>query len=295
MRTLKSIILALLLVAALAAMAGCYVRSPVNEAERGLRSPDGASIADVVGPGLYTNMGMAAHINIVGVTSIPIHWEDQSALTADEQRISIKLDLTVMRKSDAGSLLNMWRNYNEEAKDDAALVALVASRIGPAVKAVTTALTLDNMLGLGDANTNRDTVGERVADILRPKLTECGVELVYLGVTDIDPSESYLKLREQKANAQMEGEVAQQKTAQMQEKLKQEQAQTEIDLELARRDNAVAEEKAKVYQDDRAYELERLRLLADVVGDSDKFYFVPDGTDLSFYVTGGYGVTPIQK
>ncbi|GHU73454.1 hypothetical protein AGMMS49992_12080 [Clostridia bacterium] len=294
MRKIKSILFAALLVVAMLTMSGCYFRTQVQESTVALHMVDGASVEKVLPPGMYTDMGLAATLRAVSTTSIPINWHDESVLTADEQRVSFTIDLAVKRKSDEASVMRMWREYNNEAREDAALTAFVMARIGPAVKAVTTAMTLDQMLGLGNEG-GRDNMGEKIAAWLRPKLDECGITLTYLGVTDIDPSPSYLALREQKANAQMEGEVAQQRTGQIQEKLKQEQAQTAINLELARRDNLVAQEKSKVYENDRAFELERLRLLSGVVGVNSKFYFIPNDADLTLYLTGAGGIPAISN
>ena len=79
------------------------------------------------------------------------------------------------------------------------------------------------------------------------------------------------------------------------EQLEQEKAQTEIDLEKARRANLVAEEEAKVYQEsEEAYHLKRLELLKDMLDESDKVYFIPEGADITLFLGNEPGVVPVE-
>lgn len=90
---------------------------------------------------------------------------------------------------------------------------------------------------------------------------------------------------QEKSTAAIEIELAQQRAQQLEKQLEQERAQTEIDLEKARRNNLVAEENTKVYEESKeAYELKRLELLKDMLGESDKVYFIPEGTDITLFL-----------
>ncbi|KXK08489.1 MAG: hypothetical protein UZ21_OP11001000690 [Microgenomates bacterium OLB22] len=108
-----------------------------------------------------------------------------------------------------------------------------------------------------------------------------------VSVNNIGPDEGYLSALKEKANAHVNVEVAKQKALQLVEQLNQEKAQTDIEVEQARRKNEVNAELAKTYSlSPEYYELERLRLLQGVVGDKDKIYFVPDGANLTMFLSG---------
>ena len=158
------------------------------------------------------------------------------------------------------------------------------NRIPRAAKAITTKFTLDEMLGIAEGS-DRAQVTKEFFDRLQAELDEAGIALLDLGINDIGPDKAFLDLLQQKANAGAQLELSRAQTKRLEEQLLQEKAQTEIDIEKARRDNLVAEEAAKILEaSDRAYELQRLERLADVVGDSDKIYFVPEGADISLFI-----------
>ena len=67
-----------------------------------------------------------------------------------------------------------------------------------------------------------------------------------------------------------------------------------IDLEKARRQNLVAEENAKVYEvSEEAYELEKLRIMKEMLKETDKVYFIPEGSDISMFFNNGNTSVPI--
>jgi regulator of protease activity HflC (stomatin/prohibitin superfamily) len=142
--------------------------------------------------------------------------------------------------------------------------------------------------GVEVAEPGRERVTEDMFRMLSPQLEECGIQLLDIRISNIAPDPQYLEKLQEKARANVEREVAMQRTAQLQEQLKQEKAQTEISLEIARRENQVNEELARVYEKSPQYfELERLARLSDIIGGSDKIYFVPQGTDLTLILGGG--------
>ena len=49
----------------------------------------------------------------------------------------------------------------------------------------------------------------------------------------------------------------------------------------------MAAEEAKVFEEsEEAYELKCLELLTGLLGDSDKVYFIPEGTDITLFLGG---------
>lgn len=285
MRKTHLFILALVI---LMAMTGCYWRTPVESHQAGLVLPDGVRVSEKVEAGRYSDLwGWYAKLQIIDVSNKLLTWEDSSMVTDDKQPIGFILDVTYSR--DRSCVEEMFRDYRTEALDDAALERAVRSRIPRVAKEVTTQYSLDQMLGTeeGDEEVSRTIVQNKLDELLSDELEELCVLLKDVGINDIGASEEYLRLLEEKANAAVAVEVAQEETRRLQEQLNQEQAQTEIDLERARRENLVNEELAQVYEGSpQYYNLRRLELLADVIGDNDKVYFVPSDVPLELFLSG---------
>jgi hypothetical protein len=267
---------------------GCYWQNKVAENEVGLHLPDGAKIGRVLGPGKYSESGWYAELKKMDVSAKTVEWSDPDLVTFDKQPISVSISATFARKRDDESVRLMWNKYHSEATNDEALLSQVSKRIPSVAKQVTARYTLDQLIGTsGDELSGRSIVQQQLTDLLAPELEEFGVELLDVRVTNFQPDQAYLDLLKEKSNVSLESEIAVQRTAQLTEQLNQEMAQTEIDLEIAERENLVNEELAQVYDNsDRYYELERLRLLKDVIGENDKIYFVPEGTDITLYLAG---------
>jgi regulator of protease activity HflC (stomatin/prohibitin superfamily) len=232
------------------------------------------------------------------VSAKTLEWSDPDLVTKDKQPIGLQVGVTFARMRDRESVESMWNLYRGEAQNDELLKQQVLNRIPRIAKAVTAEYTLDQMLGVSEeAGFGREVVTQDLFELLETELKEVYVSLLDVGINNIAPSEDFLKLLEEKANAQVAVEVARSQTAKLNEQLRQEQAQTEIDIEKARRQNLVNEELAKVYEGSAAYyELEKLRLLKDIVGDNDKFWFVPEGSSLTLFLTteAGQNIVPVQ-
>lgn len=285
MRKTNLIILALIV---MLAMTGCYWRTPVETSEVGLVMGDGVRVDEKVGEGRYSDLwGWYAELQIIDVSNKLLTWEDPSLVTDDKQPIGLVLDVTYKRDRDCAE--EMFRDYRAEAVDDATLERSVRSRIPRVAKEVTTQYSLDQMLGTEEGNeeVSRTVVQNQLYNLLEAELKELCVSLSDVGINDIGASEEYLALLEEKANAEVGVEVAQVETRRLREQLNQEEAQTEIEIERARRDNLVNEELAKVYEGSpQYYNLRRLELLADVIGDNDKVYFVPSDIPLELFLSG---------
>ena len=275
---------------------GCYCFAPVAENEVGLQMNDGVSITKVQPPGRYqANLGYFADFKTIDCQAQIVQWEDPSLVTKDKQPIGFSVAITVKRDCSESSIRNMWRNYNGAARNNDMLAELVRSRAPDAAKAVTTQFTLDDMLGISQGEmSGRAKLVSTFKDSLAEGLEGTSVLVEAINVNDIVPSQAYLGALEEKAKAQVETEVAQERTRQLVEQLKQEEQQTNISLEKARRENLVNEEMSKAVElSDRFYELKRLEALKDVIGDSDKIYFVPEGVDITLFL-GGQGVVPVE-
>lgn len=295
MKGTKTVRLKIALMSALLLLSGCYWQKQVETSEVGLSMPDGVKVEAVVGAGRYTNLSFYAEMKEIDVSAKTIAWEDPDLVTRDKQPIGLNIGVTYARKRGKESVLRMWELYRGEAVSDEALAQQVRNRIPRIAKEVTTKYTLDGMLGVAEESAGRALVTQDLFDLLLPELAEVEIELLDVGLNNIAPSSRYLELLEEKANARVATEVAQERTTQLGEQLLQEQAQTLIEVEKAQRQNEVNEELSKVYEKSpQYYELERLKLLKDVIGSSDKVYFVPAGTDLTLILSGSE-ITPIKQ
>lgn len=281
----KRLMLFVMLVLCTTLFCSCYYKSEIGSNEVGIQMHDGVSISSVVGSGRYTDMGFWADIISIDTSSKTLTWTDNDVWTSDKQSVTFGASVTYARKTDEESVRTMWKEYNTAARRDADLETLVLSRIPRVVKQVSTTMTLDEMLGIADSDKSRVTLQNDIESLLSAELDSCGVQLIDFGVNSIGVDPQYQAKMQEKSTAAIEVELAEQKANQLKKQLQQEQAQTEIDLEKARRANLVAEEQAKVYKEsEEAYELKRLELLKDMLGDSDKVYFIPEGTDITLFL-----------
>jgi len=282
----KALSIAILLVTS-TLLSGCYWNARVESNEVGLIMRDGVSISQVVTFGRYTNMGWFSQLVVMDASAKTLKWSDPDLWTNYEQPLGFEVGVTYRRKGDDESARTLWQTYNAEARDDAALETQVANRVPRVAKAITTKYTLDQMLGIGDGNVSvgRAQVQKELFDLLAPELSEFGIELLDVGINNITPDPAYAQKLKDKAQVKIDVEIATQRTAQLAEQVKQEEAQTKVALEIARRNNAVAEEQAKVYTiSPEAYELRRLELLSGVIGERDKLYFIPQGSDITLFL-----------
>lgn len=290
---MKRVVLCLMMLSLVFSMYGCYFNATVSSGEIGVKMGDGVQISEVVGAGRYTDMGWYSDIKTIDVSAKQVKLLIVDVSTSDKQTVSVELLAEVARKGDDASVRLMWEKYNDMARSDDRLTALVQDLMRSPVNKVSTTMTVDEMLGVDEnSEKTRATMEADIANLLRPVLEARGISLNTLNVTNVGVDPQYQAKLQEKSTAAIEIELAEQKAKQLEKQLEQEKAQTEIDLEKARRANLVAEEEAKVYeQSTEAYELKRLELMKDILGDGDKVYFIPEGTDITLFLGGeGNGI-----
>lgn len=284
----KRIALALMLVVMTLSLCSCYFNSTVDSSEVGVKMDDGVQISEVVGAGRYTDLGWYADLNRIDISAKQVKLLIEDVSTSDKQTVSVEILAEVARKSDEASVRTIWENYNAVAKEDEQLSKLVKDLMRSPVNKVSTTMTVDEMLGVDEnSDKTRATMEQDIAELLRPVLESRGIALNTLNVMNVGVDPQYQAKLQEKSTAAIEIELAEQKAKQLEKQLEQEKAQTEIDLEKARRANLVAEEEAKVFeQSAEAYELRRLELMKDMLDESDKIYFIPEGADITFFLGG---------
>jgi len=282
----KRIALALVLVIAMFSMCSCYYNAQIESNEVGLKMSDGVSISEVVGAGRYSDFGFYADIVSMDISAEKIKLRIEDVSTSDKQTIGVDVLAEVSRKSDEESVRLLWKNYNAVATSNDHLVSFVQDLVLSPVAKISTQMTVDEMLGVAeDSDKNRSTMEHDIFELLYPILDARGLRLHTFQVMNIIVDPQYQAKLQEKSTAAIEIELAEQKAIQLGKQLEQEEAQTKIDIEKAKRANAVAEEEAKVYETSKeAYELKRLELLKDMLGESDKVYFIPEGTDITLFL-----------
>lgn len=291
----KRIALALMLVVVCCSLCSCYFNKTVDSSEVGVKMSDGVQIDEVVGAGRYTDLSWYADMKTMDTSAKQVNMVIADVSTSDKQTVSVEILAEVSRKSDEASVKTMWTNYNAAARKDEQLIKIVQDLMRSPVNKVSTTMTVDEMLGVDeDSDKTRATMEIDIAELLRPVLEERGIALNTLNVMNIGVDPQYQAKLQEKSTAAIEIELAEQKAKQLEKQLEQEKAQTEIDLEKARRANLVAEEEAKVFaQSKEAYELERLELMKDMMKDTDKIYFIPDGADITLFLGGEAAGNPV--
>lgn len=263
-------------------MSGCYgscISIEIASNQRGIDLTDGVNPTEILQPGRHDNDEYFARYEVVDVGVKTFDWNDPSLVTRDKQPIGLTLSISVERPTDQEGLFNLYSKYRNAALDDASLQALVFSRVPRVAKGVSSSLSLDELLSRNEAQ-------RLLVEALQKELDEFGVILRDVGISDIQVSPGYQAALEAKANSQAAAEKAKQDALTLEQDLNREKVQTEIELEKARRDNVVAVEKAKVYESNPyALELERLRIMSEAIKDNDKMFFMPPGTNLSFFFT----------
>ncbi len=281
----KRVALFVILVLATVSCCSCYYSTEIKSNEVGLKMNDGVSVTEVVGAGRYTDLGLYADIVSIDISTKKIVLALDDVSTSDKQTVGLEVLAEVSRKSDEESVRNMWKNYNAVARSDEQLASLVQDLLRSPVNKVSTQMTVDEMLGVAESEKTRSTMESDIFSLLSPLLESRGISLSAFQVMNISVDPQYQAKLQEKSTAAIEIELAEQKARQLQKQLEQEQAQTEIDLEKARRANLVAEEEAKVYETSKeAYELKRLELMKDMLGESDKVYFIPEGADITLFL-----------
>lgn len=274
----KKLIAFFLLAVIVLIMPGCYISNQVQESEVGLKMGNGVTIDQVVTSGRYTDLGVRSSFKTIDVSAKQITWDDPDLVTKDLQPIGFSMQVTYARNKDAKSIKLMWEQYHAQATNDKALEAFVQGRIPAVAKEITTRYTLPDLLGTnGNDKAGRAIVAKQISDLLAPQLSEIGVSLLDVSITNIEPDKAYLDLLNQKAQVGLQTEIAQQKTAQLAEQLKQEQAQSQVAYEIANRNARTAQTELSPYiSSDLAAQIRQAELYAEALKNCTSFCNMPN-------------------
>ncbi len=112
-----------------------YILNRVQEEEVGIKFRSGR-IVDVVGPGVYSDVGLFVDLKLVRSSAVPFSVIDPEIITSDKQRIGLAVagDIFRPRLAQADQLRNLWAQYNNLYQNDLALQDHIMQRAQQAMK-----------------------------------------------------------------------------------------------------------------------------------------------------------------
>lgn len=280
---------------------GCYLNDEVETNQMAVQL-DENKIQQVVGPGVYTDMGFFADLKTTDVDTQTFSVEDPEVLTKDNQAVGVKITIQARRKSDKDSIENLFTNW-AALIDNAKLVETISATAREGLKNGVRGYTLPQLLD--DRNGLADVIREQ----LERDSSKYGVEVVNVTIENIAPSVDYMAILAQTANLKAETDKelqrqtlikqtaetniieSEQRVDALKSQLLAEQAQTSVEVEIARRQGEIVAAANQVYLDNAAaFRLEELKRMKDIFGDKAVF-FVPSDTNI---ILNPQGLIPVE-
>jgi hypothetical protein len=298
-------VLSLVLATALL-MSGCFWNDDVPSSSVGIISDGGALRNQCLPPGVYSDGSFFAQLKEVPIGAITFEVADESVATADTQLVGITVAVQIQREGNCDAIRNILTNW-PLLVDDKALEDTATSQVAQAIKVGARKFTLTQLLD------DRTGLATGIQQDLQVVATKFSVSVLNVSIKDIKLDPTYEALLQQKAQIQVNIDIAhrrqdqvtaEQETARIEQEqraqtlaaqLTAEQAQTSVQVEIARRQGEVTAAQNKVYSDNpQAFELARLQAMKDIVG-KGTVWFVPLGTDLSLILNqSGVPVVPLN-
>lgn len=142
------VLIVILLIALFAWFGGSrfvYFLARVEEQEVGVKFRS-SRIVDIVGPGVYSDVGLFVEMKRVSSSAVPFLVTDPEIITSDKQRIGLSVagDIFRPRLAQADKLRGLWSQYNHLYQNDAALQDHIVQRAQQAMKVCVGNRTFDD-------------------------------------------------------------------------------------------------------------------------------------------------------
>lgn len=231
-----------------------YFFEQVEEKEVGVKFRSGR-IVDVVGPGVYSDVGLFVQIRRVSSEAVPFTVTDQELITKDKQRIGLVVTGDVFRPglADREMIRTLWAQYNQHYLNDEVSRHAIEDRARQAMKVC-----------VGDRNFDDAVIGaarDQLRDCIDTELDELaknyGLNIQNVAVPDV------ILLPD--AQARLD-EIVQSRL--QTEKAKQDElrAKAEAAAEQARQEGEIRVEQSRIQEESRQQktlaELERQKIEA---------------------------------
>ena len=234
-----------------------YFLSPVEEQEVGIQFQN-RQIQQVVGPGVYSDMGLYVGLETISLQAIPFEVLDEEIITSDKQRIGLIVTGDIFRpgREDADLIRNQWDRYLGIYKDDDLARKRVEDLARQAMKVCVGDRTFDNNI----IGTSRDALGECINDEVNAAVADIGLRIENLVVPEVILSPAVQAALDAIVQSRLETEKA------AQDELK---ARAEAQAEQARQEGEIRVEQSRIQEQTRQQillaQLEQERLDAQLV------------------------------
>ena len=247
-----------------------YAFERVNEQEVGVQF-QGGRIKGVVGPGVYTDVGLFVEIVRVSGQAIPFSVQDDEIITKDKQRIGLVVSGDIFRPNIAeGDVIQrLWAQYRSIYLEDELARTRIQDQARQAMKICIGDRTFDDSV----VGTARDVLRQCIDDDLNARARNFGLRIENLVVPDVILSGAVQTALDAIVQSRLETEKAAQDTLRADAQADAEQARQEGEIrieqsriqEQARQQTALAVlEQAKVAAQKQVIEAERANDLARV-------------------------------
>jgi len=209
----------------------------------------------VVGPGVYSDLGLFVRLERISTQAIPFQVEDKEIITKDKQRIGLIASGDIFRPGldQRNLILDLWDQYRGIYTSDSLALQRVTDFAKQAMKVCVGDRTFDdNIIGA-----SRDALRNCIDDELNEMVAPMGLSVNNVTVPDVILSPEV----QTALDAIVQSRLATEKAAQDQLK-----AQAEAAAEQAKQEGAIRVEQSKIQEQTRQQtqlaELERQRLAA---------------------------------
>lgn len=284
-------------------LTGCYMNEEVAANQVAVQLDEGR-IKNVVGAGVYTDMGFWSDLKVMGVDTLTFSVEDPEVLTKDNQPVGVKITIQARRKADKDSVENIYTKWSSLTNDES-LVNTISATAREGMKNGTRGFTLTDLLN------DRNKLADEIRKSLESDASKYSVEIVNVTVENISISESYAAILSETANINAETDKEKRRQDLINQQaansiLEQEQrvrvanaqllaekAETDVQVEIAKRAGEIVAASNQVYVDNpQAFEIRRLEMLSKILGDKSVIYYLPSDATLTLLQNVG-NITPL--
>jgi hypothetical protein len=232
-----------------------YFFARVNQNEVGVQFR-GGKIYNVVGPGVYSDIGIYVEMKRVPSQAVPFSVEDPEIITSDKQRIGLVVSGDIFRPNLAQKdiLLANWDKYSTLYLDNSVIVNRVEALARQAMKVCVGSRKFDDSI----IGTARDALRSCIDDELSALADNYGLEIQNVTVPNVELSSEV----QAALDSIVQSRLATEKAAQ--DKLK---ADAEALAEQARQEGQIRVEQGRLQEETRQKtllaKLEQEKLLAE--------------------------------
>ena len=159
-----------------------YFLNPVEEQEVGVQFRN-RRIYDIVGPGVYSDVGIFVDLQTISTQAIPFNVPDEEIITSDKQRIGLVVTGDIFRPGleDQDLIQAQWSRYRGIYLDDELARARVEDFVRQSMKVCVGDRTFDNNI----IGTSRDALRSCIDTEVNELVSELGLRVENLVVPEV--------------------------------------------------------------------------------------------------------------